>query len=146
MQAAIPPEVKETAKDADKDKDKKKPPAEEDKSKKEAPEKKEGPAKITVFDKDNKLIRQFDGPGTAGFDRAAWDLRYDPPSEPTAEQKEAMAAGYYEGPRGPRVDPGEYTIRIKALEKEVSQKVTVEEDPRITLSASDRVARRAALG
>jgi hypothetical protein len=145
MQAAIPPEAKKTDKDADKDKDKKKPPAEEDKSKKEAPEKKEGPARITVFDKDNKLIRQFDGPGTAGFDRAAWDLRYDPASEPTAEQKEAMAAGYYEGPRGPRVDPGEYTIKIKTPEKEVSQKVTVEEDPRITLSASDRVARRAAL-
>ena len=56
-----------------------------------------------------------------------------------------MAAGYYEGPRGPRVDPGEYTIKIKTPVKEVSQKVTVEEDPRITLSASDRAARRAAL-
>jgi hypothetical protein len=145
LQNAIPPDVKKTDKDTDKDKDKKKQPAEEDKSKTEAPEKKEGPAKITVFDKDNKMIRQFDGPGTAGFDRAAWDLRYDPASEPTAEQKEAMAAGYYEGPRGPRVDPGEYTIKIKTPVKEVSQKVTVEEDPRITLSASDRAARRAAL-
>jgi photosystem II stability/assembly factor-like uncharacterized protein len=145
LQNAIPLDVKKTDKDTDKDKDKKKHPAEEDKSKKEAPEKKEGPVKITVFDKDNKMIRQFDGPGTAGFDRAAWDLRYDPASEPTAEQKEAMAAGYYEGPRGPRVDPGEYTIKIKTPVKEVSQKVTVEEDPRITLSASDRAARRAAL-
>ncbi len=56
-----------------------------------------------------------------------------------------MDAGYYEGPRGPRVDPGDYTIKIKAQEKEASQKVTVEEDPRITLSAADRAARRAAL-
>jgi photosystem II stability/assembly factor-like uncharacterized protein len=143
LQTAIPPEVKKTDKEADKDK--KKQPVEEDKTKKEAPEKKEGPAKITVFDKDNKLIRQFDGPGAAGFDRANWDLRYDPASEPTEEQKEAMAAGYYEGPRGPRVEPGEYTIKIKTPEKEVSQKVTVEEDPRITLSAADRAARRTAL-
>src|SRR5208337_3068980 len=95
LQAAIPPEVKKSDKDADKDN--KKQPAEQHKTNKEVPEKKEGPARITVFDKDNKLIRQFDGPGVAGFDRANWDLRYDPASEPTEEQKEAMAAGYYEG-------------------------------------------------
>ncbi len=143
LKDALPPEAKKS--DKDKDKDKKEEPAETDKGKKNAPEKKEGPAKITMFDKDNKLIREINGPGAAGFNRTNWDLRYDPPSEPTVEQKEAMAAGYYEGPRGPRVEPGEYTIIIKARDKESSQKVTVEEDPRISLSAADRAARRAAL-
>src|SRR5262249_19010087 len=55
------------------------------------------------------------------------------------------AAGYGLGPRGPVVDPGEYTIKIKAGEKEATQKVTVEADPRLPLSAEDRVARRAAI-
>ena len=140
---AIPPQAQKAEKEVDKDKKNKT--AGDDKTKKNAAEKKEGNVKISVFDRDNKLIRQFDGPGAAGFNRVNWDLRYDPPSEPTAEQKEAMEAGYYEGPRGPGVDPGEYTIRVKAVEREASQKVTVEEDPRTTLSPAARVARRAAL-
>jgi photosystem II stability/assembly factor-like uncharacterized protein len=143
LKEAIPPEPKKTEKDTDKDKKDKA--AEEDKTKKETAEQKEGHTKISVFDKNDKLLRQMDGPGAAGFNRANWDLRYEAPSEPTPEQKEAMAAGYYEGPRGPRVDPGEYTIKIKAADKEVTQKVNVEEDPRITLSAADRATRRAAL-
>jgi photosystem II stability/assembly factor-like uncharacterized protein len=143
LKDVIPPEEKKTDKDTDKDKKDK--PAEEDPSKKDAATQKEGHAKISVFDKDNKLIRELDGPGAAGFNRTNWDLRYNPASEATPEQKEAMAAGYYEGPRGPRVDPGEYTVKIKAVEKEASQKVTVEEDPRTTLASVDRAARRSAL-
>jgi photosystem II stability/assembly factor-like uncharacterized protein len=140
LKDAVPPEVKKPEKDAEKEK-----PAADENSRKDAPEKKEGKSKLSVFDKSDKLIRELDGPGVAGLNRANWDLRYDPPAEPTEEQKEAMAAGYYDGPRGPRVDPGEYTVKIKAAGKEATQKVTVEEDPRITLSAADRAARRAAL-
>jgi hypothetical protein len=44
------------------------------------------------------------------------------------------------------VDPGEYTVKIKAGDKEASQKVTVEEDKRIMISAADRAARREAIG
>jgi photosystem II stability/assembly factor-like uncharacterized protein len=143
LKDAIPPAEKKT--DQDIDKEKKDKPAEDDQDRKEAAAKKEGNAKITVFDKDNKLVREIDGPGAAGFNRSNWDLRYNPASQPTPEQKEAMAAGYYEGPRGPLVDPGEYTVKIKAVEKEASRKVTVEEDPRISMSSADRAARRSAL-
>ena len=143
LKEAIPPEAKKVEQDADKDKKSKS--TEDDKTRNDSTQKNQGPAKISVFDPENKLIRQLDGPGAAGFNRTNWDLRYDPPSEPTPEEKEAMDAGYYEGPRGPRVDPGEYTVKIKALLSEASQKVTVEEDPRITLSATDRAARRSAL-
>lgn len=139
LKEAVAPEPEKTTNEEDKDK------AAEDKKKAAVPEKQEGKVKISVFDKDNKLLREMDGPGVAGLNRTNWSLRYDAPSEPTDEQKQAIAAGYYDGPQGPRVDPGEYTIRIKAGAKEATQKVTVEEDPRITMSAADRATRRAAL-
>jgi hypothetical protein len=72
-------------------------------------------------------------------------LRYNPAAEPTPEQMEAINAGYWEGPRGPRVDPGKYTIKIKAGTNEASQEVVVEDDPLIQLSPEDREARRLAI-
>jgi photosystem II stability/assembly factor-like uncharacterized protein len=116
-----------------------------DKEEKPEAEKKEGQVKITVTDKDGKVIRELNGPAAAGVNRASWDLRYNSPAEPSPEQLEAMAAGYDFGPRGPFVEPGEYTIKIKAGDKEATQKVTVEADPRLPLNAEDRVARRAAI-
>jgi photosystem II stability/assembly factor-like uncharacterized protein len=138
LKAAAPvaetkPEAKPTT-DADKAADKR--------DDKQEP-KKDPKVKISVADKDGKVIREFDGPGEAGVNRAVWDLRYNPASEPTPEQLEAMAAGYILGPRGPFVEPGEYTVKIKSGEKEATQKVVVEEDPRLPLSAEDRAARHA---
>jgi photosystem II stability/assembly factor-like uncharacterized protein len=117
----------------------------EEKTKPAAETKKEGKVKITVSDKDGKVLREFDAAGAAGVNRANWDLRYNPAAEPTPEQLEAIAAGYSVGPRGPLVDPGKYTIKIKAGLKEATQEVIVEEDPRIQISAEDRAARRAAI-
>jgi photosystem II stability/assembly factor-like uncharacterized protein len=140
LKDAVAPEPEKAAKPEDKDKV-----AGEKKAEDDAAAKKEGKVKISVLDKDNKVVREIDGPGVAGLNRTNWDLRHDPPSEPTDEQKEAMAVGYYDGPQGPRVDPGEYTVRIEPGTKEATQRVVVEEDPRITLSAADRATRRAAL-
>jgi photosystem II stability/assembly factor-like uncharacterized protein len=106
---------------------------------------KEGKAKISVYDKDGKLVREFDGPGKAGVNRTNWDLRWNSPAVPTPEQLEAAAAGFDFGPRGPLVEPGEYTIKIKAAGKEESQKVVVEDDPRLRISAADRAARSEAI-
>jgi len=111
-------------------------------AKSESGEKKEGKVKITVTDKDGKVVREMDGPCAAGVNRTNWDLRSNAPAEPTPEQQEAIAAGFGLGPRGPVVEPGEYTVKIKAGEKEATQKVVVEEDTRIVLSAADRAARR----
>ncbi len=140
LKDAVPPEPVKVAKEGDKDKDKSAPETKKD----ETEGKKEGKVKISIYDKDNKLVREMEGPGAAGLNRTNWPLRYDVPSEPTDEQKEAIAAGYYDGPQGPLVDPGEYTIKITAGAKEATEKVTVEEDPRITLSVVDRAMRRAA--
>jgi hypothetical protein len=87
----------------------------------------------------------MDGPGRAGLNRINWDLRYNAPAQPTPQQLEAIQAGYGFGPRGPRVDPGEYTIKVSASGKEATKTVAVEEDPRISLSPADRTARRDAV-
>jgi photosystem II stability/assembly factor-like uncharacterized protein len=140
LKEAVRPEPPKKDKD---DKDKKE--AAEDKSKSDVPAKKEGNVKITVLDKDGKVVREFDGPGLAGVNRTNWDLRSNSPAEPTPQQLEAAAAGFGFGPRGPLVEPGEYTVKINAGDLEASQKVAVEDDPRITLSAADRAARREAI-
>jgi photosystem II stability/assembly factor-like uncharacterized protein len=106
---------------------------------------KEGKAKISVYAKDGKLVREFDGPGKTGVNRTNWDLRWNSPAVPTPEQLEAAAAGFDFGPRGPLVEPGEYTVKIKAGSKEETQKVTVEDDPRLQISPADRAARHEAI-
>jgi len=123
----------------------KKAPAAEEKGKTEAATKAEGKVKITVLDKDGKMVREFDGPGKAGVNRINWDLRMNSPAVPTPEQLEAAAAGFDFGPRGPLVTAGTYTIKIKAGSQEATQTVVVEDDPRNTMSAEDRTARHEAI-
>jgi photosystem II stability/assembly factor-like uncharacterized protein len=148
LKEALPPEAPKTAKDEkdkDKEKEKKETAATDQEAKTEEAAKKEGKAKIGVYDKDGKLVRELDGPGKAGVNRANWDLRWNSPAVPTPEQVEAAAAGFDFGPRGPLVGPGEYSIKIKAGSKEATQKVVVEDDPRMQMSAADRAARRDAI-
>ncbi|MGB7283719.1 MAG: hypothetical protein WBE13_15745 [Candidatus Acidiferrum sp.] len=146
LKEALPPEAPKTAKD-EKETDKKEAAAADQKAtaeeaaNKEGKENKEGKAKISVYDKDGKLVREFDGPGKAGVDRTNWDLRWSSPAAPTPEQLEAAAAGFDFGPRGPLVQPGEYTIKIKAGSNAATQKVLVEDDPRMQISQVDRAAR-----
>ena len=140
LKEAVAPEAPKKDKD-----DKEKKDAADDKPKVDDAAKKEGKVKITVTDAAGKVVREFDGPAAAGVNRTNWDLRANAPAEPTPQQQEAIAAGFGFGPRGPLVDPGKYTIKIKAGDKEASQEVAVEEDTRVTISAADRAARREAI-
>lgn len=106
---------------------------------------KEGKVKITILDRDGKEVRHFEGPGAAGVNRVNWDLRYNAPAEPSAEQLEAMAQGFGFGPRGPLAEPGEYTVKLSAGGREATGKLTVEEDSRLEISAADRNSRREAI-
>ncbi|HKN75739.1 MAG TPA: hypothetical protein VJW94_11225 [Candidatus Acidoferrum sp.] len=160
LKEALRPEPPKTAKDdkvtdkekqkevdtnKQKDQEKKETAAADQKPKAPNPTDKEGKTKISVYDKDGKLVRELDGPGKAGVNRTNWDLRWSSPAVPTPEQLEAAAAGFDFGPRGPLVEPGEYTIKIKAGSKEESQKVVVEDDPRLQISPADRAARSEAI-
>ena len=150
LKEALPPEAAKSEKDDKAKKDEKKEDVKEgkpadDKAQREAAAKGEGKVKITVLDKDGKVVREFDGPGKAGVNRTNWDLRWNSPAVPTPEQLQAAAAGFDFGPRGPLVAAGKYTIKIKAGSKEATQDVVVEDDPRMHITAEDETARRAAI-
>jgi len=131
---------------------------------KSKPDEKE-PVKITILDKDGKVIRDIpceprkaDAPAPAaprfgappcepkaGINRTNWDLRLAPWAEPTPEQRQAMEAGFGFGPRGPLVEPGPYTVKITAGKEAATQTVEVQEDPRINVTTADRATRQAAI-
>jgi hypothetical protein len=97
-----------------------------------------------------------------GINRAVWNLRE---AGPQLDLPGGPGAGFG-GPgagQGPLVEPGEYTVKVAHVtlpqraagaqgppqppqtKWESSKKVTVEEDPRVEISAADRAARREAL-
>jgi hypothetical protein len=63
---------------------------------------------LTVRDAAGSVVRQIEGPVTAGFQRVAWDLRH-PKSDPWTP--EVPAETYIEFP-GPLVPPGKYSIEL----------------------------------
>src|SRR6267378_2927400 len=63
----------------------------------------------------------------------------------TVTDKDGKEVREWDGPGGPRVEPGKYTVKIKAGAKEATQEVVVEDDPHMQLSPEDRAARRAAM-
>src|SRR5260370_37685514 len=73
LKDAAPPEAPKKEKE---EKDKKEAAEEKPKSeaKGDAAEKKEGKVKITVLDKDGKVLREIDGPGAAGVNRSNSDM------------------------------------------------------------------------
>jgi len=114
--------------------------------------------KITVSDKDGKLIRELDGDKEPGINRVVWNFRVRsltaaPPREgESAESTESAeggggggGGGGFGGQAAPRVEPGEYTVKVAVGKNEQAKKVTVSEDPRLVISAEDRAARRQAI-
>jgi photosystem II stability/assembly factor-like uncharacterized protein len=83
----------------------------------------------------------------AGVNRVAWDLRYDAPAppEPSGAAGEGRGGGFGGPPRGPLVEPGEYTVKITLGSDTQTKPVRVEEDPRIQISDADRKARHEAI-
>lgn len=93
--------------------------------------------KITITDKSGTVIRDLKGPKEAGLSRVVWDLRLNPAVTPQEGQGEG-GGGFFGGPRGPRVQPGTYSIKITAGDKTANTNVTVQEDPRIQIVEADR--------
>ena len=96
------------------------------------------------------------GAGTAGGAQAfaAPETGGGGPGEPGSENPEtAGAAGGggggggrgFGGNRGYLVDPGEYTITLTAAGKTETKTVSVEDDPRLSISPDDRTKRRTAV-
>jgi ElaB/YqjD/DUF883 family membrane-anchored ribosome-binding protein len=90
--------------------------------------------KIVVTARDGKVVRELTGPKEAGLNRIEWDSRRNR----AAEVQPGQATGFFGAPPGPRVPPGEYTIKVTASGKEAVKTVRIEEDPRIQISEADR--------
>jgi photosystem II stability/assembly factor-like uncharacterized protein len=63
-------------------------------------------------------------PASAGMNRYAWNLRWEPPVK--------IPGAFYsdQGPQGPLVQPGQYTIKLAAGKQSVSQPLEIVMDPR----------------
>jgi len=63
-------------------------------------------------------------PAGAGMNRLVWDLRMNDP--------EQIPGAFYAGlpPRGPRVAPGQYTVKLTVAGKTYEQPLTMQIDPR----------------
>ncbi|HEV2690312.1 MAG TPA: glycoside hydrolase, partial [Bryobacteraceae bacterium] len=71
-------------------------------------------------------------PATAGMHRFVWDLRY--PSPDALEHEYPISAIYRDTPREPRgviALPGQYSVRLTANGRSLTQPLTVTMDPRV---------------
>jgi photosystem II stability/assembly factor-like uncharacterized protein len=101
----------------------------------------EGAVQLAIVGGDGEVIRNLDGPGTAGMHQVIWDLRYNPPYDVPEDQ----AGGFRRVPDGPKVLPGTYTVRMDAAGLSLETDVEVRLDPRVTISQADLMVRRDAL-
>jgi hypothetical protein len=73
----------------------------------------------------------------AGMHRWVWDLHYPPPA--VLKRNLPISAILHEtpfAPEGPRALPGDYTVKLTAGGKTLTQKFTVKMDPRVTTTAA----------
>ncbi len=138
------PEAKEKDKDA-KDKDEKgkgkDAKGKEEKGKGGADKKKEK-ALVTILSMTGDTLRRFKTELDTAFNSAIWwgmdtkGVRFPSKNEPSAEQLEPGG--------GPQVLPGDYWVKVKYMDWLDSIQVKVLDDPRLSISASDRIAKNAA--
>ena len=117
------------------------------------------PVKIEILNASNAVIRTFEGQGRAGLNRATWDLRYDQPryvelrttppenpniwDEPRFRGRETRTVthwGLSPAQVGPLAAPGQYSVRLTADGRSVTQPFEVVKDPKITSSDADLAA------
>ena len=94
--------------------------------------------KITITNSAGTVVRELKGPKEAGLSRVVWDLRLNSPAPPPEGAGEGGGGGFFGQSRGPRVQPGTYTIKIVAGDKTANGTVAVQEDPRIQIVEADR--------
>ncbi len=102
-------------------------------------EKAKDKVRITVHDRSGAMVRDFTATNEPGIQRVTWDCRHQSPLPGQTSGNSGFAGAF---PRGPRVLPGEYTLKLILDGKEVMSKpLIVEEDPRIQLSPADAKVR-----
>jgi photosystem II stability/assembly factor-like uncharacterized protein len=93
-----------------------------------------GKLKIEVLDASGRVVDEVPASKRPGLNRVSWSMREKPPRVPPAAQ---IAFG---GTRGPRLVPGEYTVRLTKAGKTYETKLTVGLDHRAKFTEADRKA------
>jgi hypothetical protein len=93
-----------------------------------------GDLKIEIFDAGGNLVDTVASSKHRGVNRALWSMHLKPPSVPPA----ASAAGG--ATVGPRVLPGDYTVKMTKGDRTYTTKLHVVLDPRAPYTVADRKA------
>ncbi len=93
-----------------------------------------GRMKLEIFDSAGKLVDTLPASKRKGVNRVVWSMQTKPPRVPTAAQAAFAATS------GPRVLPGDYTVRLTKGDQVIEQKLDVGLDRRATYTADDRKA------
>src|SRR5262249_48351784 len=67
---------------------------------------------LTIADAEGREVRTLTGPVTAGFHRVSWDLRDPAAALPRPRPPDAEEDVFGEGPAGPLVMPGKYSLTL----------------------------------
>lgn len=91
-----------------------------------------GNLKIEILDAQGTVLEQMAGSARRGLNRATWSMRVSPPRVPPAASIAGAAAV------GPRVLPGDYTVRLTKGTQTYTTTLTITPDPRAEYSVEDR--------
>jgi photosystem II stability/assembly factor-like uncharacterized protein len=93
-----------------------------------------GKMKIEILDSNGRVIDEVPASKRPGLNRVTWSMREKPPRVPPAAQ---IA---FAGTRGPRLVPGDYTVRLTKAGKSYETKLTIGLDRRAKFTLEDRKA------
>src|SRR5205085_3926150 len=97
-----------------------------------------GPVAISIVDAQGRTVRTLQGTKTVGVNRVAWDLRSEPTAEVRLRTSPLYAPDVTVGPQGWRSGggqmtllepPGNYTVKLNAGGRELTQPLVVNKDP-----------------
>jgi photosystem II stability/assembly factor-like uncharacterized protein len=91
-----------------------------------------GDLKIEILDSDGKFVDTVPSSKHRGVNRATWSMRMKAPKTPPA------ASAMFQTAQGPRVLPGEYTVKMTKGDKVYTTKLNIVMDPRATYTVADR--------
>ncbi len=99
------------------------------------------PVTVTVTDKAGRIVRTLRSRGEAGVNRIVWNLRHDLPGAPAGgpgpPASAPPAGGRGGAPQGPAVAPGEYTVKVEAAGRTMSETVRVTLDPGVQATTAE---------
>jgi hypothetical protein len=93
-----------------------------------------GKMKLEVLDSSGRVVDELPASKRPGLNRVMWTMRAKPPRVPPAAQVAGSSI------RGPRLVPGDYTVRLTKAGKVYDTKLTVGFDRRAKFSSADRKA------